>query len=107
MRTWEKRRTLLPLLAIAVVCVLILAFWAGGRREVPLDGTYQSGFEQSAFIPDGNCSKKPFWFHWPDDYDMNARIKALGYPAALRVKLIGNVSRLGKYGHLGDYPREV
>src|SRR5579864_311446 len=107
MRTWEKRRTLLPLLAIAVVCVLILAFWAGGRREVPLDGTYQSGFEQSAFIPDGNCSKKPFWFHWPDDYDLNARIKALGYPAAVRVKLIGNVSRLGKYGHLGAYPREV
>jgi len=38
---------------------------------------------------------------------MNARIKALGYPAALRVKLIGNVSRLGEYGHLGAYPREV
>ncbi len=104
-----KRRTLFVLLAIAVVCLLFLAFWAGGRRQVLLDGTYQSGFEQSAFIPNGDCSKEPFWFNWPDerDYDMNARIKALGYPAALRVKLIGNVSRLGKYGHLGGYPREV
>jgi hypothetical protein len=109
MRTWAKRRTLFPLLAIAVLCVLFLALWAGGRREVPLDGTYQSGFEQSAFIPYGDCSKKPFWFHWPDerDYDMTARIKALGYPAAVRVQLIGNVSRLGKYGHLGAYSREV
>jgi hypothetical protein len=107
MRTWAKRRLLLLLLAIAIVCVLFLGLWAGGRREVLLDGTYQSGFETAVFIPDGNCSKKPFWFNWSDDYDMEARIKALGYPAALRVKLIGNVSRLGKYGHLGAYPREV
>lgn len=38
---------------------------------------------------------------------MNARIKALEYPAALRVTLIGNVSRWGKYGHLGAYPCEI
>lgn len=109
MRSWAKRRTLGAMLVITGVCLLSLAFWAGGRREVALQGTYESGFEHSAFFPDGDCSKKPFWFHWPDDddYDMNARIKALGYPAALRVKLIGNVSRLGKYGHLSAYPREV
>ncbi|HEY2913660.1 MAG TPA: hypothetical protein VGK21_09900 [Candidatus Angelobacter sp.] len=96
-------------LAIAGACLLFLAWWAGGRREVLLDGTYESGFEASAFFPDGNCSKKPFWFHWPDerDYDMDARIKALEFPAALRVKLVANVSRLGQYGHLGGYPREV
>ncbi len=109
MQNLARRRALFVLLAVAVVCLLFLAFWAGGRREVPLDGTFQGGFEQSAFFPYGDCSKKPFWFKYPDEreYDMNARIKALGYPAALRVKLIGNVSRLGKYGHLGAYPREV
>jgi len=106
---FTKDCTWVAILAIAVVCLLFLIFWAGGRREVPLDGTFQGGSERSAFIPDGDCSKEPFWFNWPDErsYDMNARIKALGYPAALRVKLIGNVSRLGKYGHLGAYSREV
>lgn len=74
-----------------------------------LDGTVETGSEQSAFFPDGDCSRKPFWFRWPDerDYDMNARILALRFPDALRVKLIANVSRLGTYGHLGAYPREV
>ena len=109
MRTWVKGRTLLPLLGIALVCVLFLALWAGGRRAVPLEGTVQTGPEQSAFFPDGDCSRKPFWFNWPDerDYDMNAKIRGLEYPDALRVKLIGNLSRLGEYGHLGGYPREV
>jgi hypothetical protein len=109
MGTVIKRRTLFALLATAVVCLLFLAFWAGGRREVSLDGTYQSGPEQSAFFPDGDCSKTPFWLNGSTelDYDWNARVKALGYPAALRVKLIGKVSRLGRYGHLGGYPREV
>lgn len=104
-----KRRTLIALLSMAVVCFFFLAFWAGGRREVTLHGTVESWFEQSAFFPNGDCSRKPFWFNWPNerDYDMNARIEALGYPDALRVKLIGNVSRLGMYGHRGAYRREV
>ena len=74
-----------------------------------LEGTYQGGFETSAFLPDGDCSRRPFWFQWPDedDYDVGARIKALGYPEALKIKLIANVSRLGRYGHLGYYRREV
>ena len=102
-----KRRTLFALLATAVVCLMFLAWWAGGRRAVLLDGTFESGPEQSEFFPDGDCSKKPFWFHFPDNYDMNARIKALEFPPAVRVKLIGNLSRLGNYGHLDAYPREV
>jgi hypothetical protein len=109
MGTVIKRRTLFALLATAIVCLLFLAWLAGDRREVSLDGTYESGPEQSKFFPDGDCSKKPFWFNGSTelDYDWNARVKALGYPTALRVKLIGRVSRLGKYGHLGGYPREV
>jgi hypothetical protein len=38
---------------------------------------------------------------------MNARIIALGIPEALHVKLIANVSRFGRHGHLGAYRREV
>jgi len=76
---------------------------------VLLEGTYESGFETSAFLPDGDCSRRPFWLHWSEegDYDVNARIKALGYPEALKIKLIGDVSRLGRYGHMGAYRREV
>jgi hypothetical protein len=109
MRTWTKRKTLIALLSIAVVCFAFVVFWAGGRRAVLLEGTYQGGFETSAFLPDGDCSRRPFWFQWPDedDYDVGARIKALGYPEALKIKLIANVSRLGRYGHLGYYRREV
>jgi|SRR6185312_8142714 hypothetical protein len=109
MRTWTKRKTLIALLSITVVCFSFIAFWAGGRHAVLLEGTYQGGFEMSAFFPDGDCSKKPFFFRWPDedDYDMGARDRALGYPAALHVKLIGNVSRLGRYGQMGAYRREV
>ena len=109
MRTWTKRRTLIALLSIAVVCFSFLAFWAAGRREISLEGTFQGGYETSAFFPDGDCSRRPFWFNWPDEhvYDVDARIKALGYPNALRLKFIGKVSELGAHGHLGSYPREV
>lgn len=76
---------------------------------MPLEGTYEAGFETSSFFPDGDCSKTPFLFRWPgeDVYDMDARIKALGYPNALHVKLVGNVTRLDAHGDLGGYQREV
>jgi hypothetical protein len=109
MGTWTKRRTLFALLSLAVVCLSSIAFWAGGRREISLEGTFQSGFETSAFFPGGDCSRTPFWFNFPNEnvYDINARVLALGFPEALHVKLIGNVSRLGSYGHLGGFRREV
>jgi hypothetical protein len=99
----------IALLSIIAACFFFLALLAGGRREVTLEGTFQGGFEASAFFPNGDCSKRPFWFEFPDarDYDMNARVQALGFPGALRVKLIANISRLGAYGHLVSYPREV
>lgn len=100
-------RILIIIILIAVLCLVI--FWTRGRREAPLEGILQAGPEQSAFFPDGDCSKKPFWFHLPDPrvYDLNAKWMALGNPGAVRIKLIGNISWRGKYGHLGGYPREV
>jgi hypothetical protein len=109
MKISAKRRTLGAILSIVVVSLLSYIFWARGRGGVALQGTLQAGPEQSAFFPDGDCSKEPFWFIWPDqrDYDLNARWRALGEPAALRVKMLGHISNRGKYGHLGGYPREV
>jgi hypothetical protein len=106
--------------AVIVLYLLIIAIlpdwmiagihFRGPSPHAPLlEGTLQTGSEQSAFFPDGDCSKKPFWFSWPDrlDDDLTARLRALGKPAALRLKLIGNLSPVGNYGHLGGYPREV
>ena len=109
MRSWARGRILITILSIAVVCFLFFVFWTRGRREVSLEGTLQAGPEQSAFFPDGDCSKKPLWFHLPDTrvYDLNARWMALGNPSAVRIKLIGNISPLGHYGHLRGYPREI
>jgi hypothetical protein len=106
--------------AVIVLYLLVIAFlpdWTivgihfrWPSRDAPLlEGTLQTGPEQSAFFQDGDCSKKPFWFNWPDQLDecLNARLRALGKSAALRLKLIGNLSPVGNYGHLGGYPREV
>lgn len=106
--------------SIIVLYLLIIAFlpewmivgihfpWPS-RRASLLEGILQTGPEQSAFFPDGDCSKTPFWFDWPEQLDghLNARLQTLGKPAALRLKLIGNLSPVGNYGHLGGYPREV
>ena len=100
---------LIAILAIVVVCLLVIVFLARGRHGVVLEGTLQWGFEESAFFPDGDCSNKPYWWKSPDqhDNDPNARWDALGKPLAVRVKMLGNVSSVGFYGHLGQYRREV
>ena len=67
------------------------------------------GFEESAFFPDGDCSKKPFWWEYPNqlDKDVGAKWEALGKPPALRLVVRGNLSAFGLHGHLGAYRREV
>ena len=100
---------LLPIASLPEWMIVGFHFRWPSRHELLLQGTLQTGPEQSAFFPDGDCSKKPVWFNWPDQLDdgLKARLQALGKPAALRLKLIGNISSVGKYGHLGGYPREV
>jgi hypothetical protein len=104
-----KRRILNTILVGVAVCVIAVVFWARGRHDVILDGTLQWSFEESAFFPNGDCSSKPFWWEWPNELDDSLRVKwqALGKPAALRVKVRGNLSWLGSHGHLGAYRREI
>jgi hypothetical protein len=100
----------LTIAAVAVAaCVVAVVIWAEGRRDIVLDGTLQWSFEESAFFPDGDCSQKPYWLEWSNnrDSDLDEKWKALGKPAALRVKLRGNLSSIGLHGHLGAYRREV
>ena len=91
---------------VVVVCLLFLFLWVRHRGTV-MQGIVQFGPEQSAFFPDGDCSKTPFWFTAIDVRDYDAKLPALGYHEAIRVKFRGRVSPVGRYGHLGAYPREV
>jgi len=104
-----RRRILISVAAVIVGSAVAIVFWAKGSRDVVLDGTLQFGFEESAFFPNSDCSKKPFWWEWPNqlDSDVDAKWEALGKPPALRVKVRGNVSGFGMHGHLGAYRREI
>lgn len=99
------------IIAFVAVVILVVAsvFWARGSSNTVLEGTLQRGFEQSDFYPNGDCSKNPLWWKWPNelDSDLNARWKAMGTSGALHVKARCNVSGIGRHGHLGGYLREV
>jgi hypothetical protein len=104
------RRPILIIIAVTLTtCTFALVFWAKGSRDIVLNGTIQRGFEESAFFLDGDCSNKPFWWEWPNqlDNDLDAKWKALDQPSALRVRVRGNLSSLGRHGHLGVYRRQV
>jgi hypothetical protein len=102
---------------VAVASVILLAaslsiLYARGRREVALEGIVQWSFEESAFYKDGDCSIRPWWFNESDagpilQKGLGKRWDSLGKPAAIHIKFSGNVSWLGRYGHLGKYSREV
>jgi hypothetical protein len=104
-----RHRILISVAATIAVSAVAGVFWAKGSRDVVLDGTLQWGFEESAFFPNCDCSKKPFWWEWPNqlDDDLDAKWKSLGKPPALRVKARGNLSAFGMHGHLGAYRREI
>jgi len=104
-----RRRLLVVIVVGFTACVIAAVVWGKGRRDVVLDGTLQWGFEESAFFLDGDCSKKPFWWEWPNnrDSDLDAKWKALGKPPALHVKVRGNLSAFGMHGHVGAYRRQV
>jgi len=110
MRDTVKRRRI-QFIVVGVVVSSIIAFvlWAKGSRNTVLTGTFQWGFEESAFFPDGDCSEKPFWWEYPNqlDKDVSAKWEALGKPPALRLVVRGNLSACGLHGHLGAYRREV
>jgi hypothetical protein len=119
-----RRRILKTSFVGAAACVIAIVFWARSHYVV-LDGTLQFGFEESAFFPKGDCSNTPFWWEWrsPSDSpegsmwawwrnrnklnnDLDLKWKALGKPAAMRVKVRGYQSSEGRHGHLGFYRRE-
>jgi hypothetical protein len=95
--------------SVIVALIIVLVLWAKGSRDTVLTGTLQWGFEESAFFPDGDCSKRLFWWEFTNqlDKDLGTKWEALGKPPALRLVVRGNLSALGLHGHLGAHKREV
>src|SRR5450631_2807603 len=104
-----RRGTLRKILVAFAICVIAIVFWARGRRDIVLEGTLQWSFEESAFFPNSDCSKQPFWWAYPNrlDNELGAKWEALGKPAALHITVRGDLSAVGMHGHLGGYLREV
>jgi hypothetical protein len=100
-------------IGLAAVLIVVGAMLIGcGHRMITIDGVLQHGFEKSDFYNRGDCSHKPWWFNGTEaDATFNTAFRkqwdSLGRPAALQIWFVGNISSIGRYGHLGNYRREV
>lgn len=87
------------------------ALVARGHHMILIDGVLQHGFEKSDFYDRSDCSRGPWWFDVTDTTEASAALHKqwvlLGRPAAIHIRYVGNVSSIGRYGHLGHYRREV
>ena len=100
---------MLSLAALVIVAVILIG---RGRHMILIDGVLQTGFEKSDFYVRADCSRKPWWFDRSETeqasvQQLREKWDSLGRPAAIHIRFVGNVSRLGMYGHLGHYRREV
>ena len=105
-------KTIWPRRKLFVVCVVaafaILFFEARGTHNKEYDGTWEFGFERSAFYQGGGCWRTPYWLDPTSELSgPSGKLEALGNPSAVRIKFIGDTSWVGSYGHLGGYIREI
>lgn len=97
------------ILAIVAASTALLLNWARARTGQMLDGTAQWAFEKSQFFPNAKCSESPWWLDPGADgtEEIYKRWEALGKPPAARIIFVGDVSEIGRWGHLGQYWRQV
>jgi hypothetical protein len=105
-----------PTAIIAGLIVIFLILWVPGRKPAELEGVLEVSFERAAFYPNGSCWRKPYWLHLSTsdltEHDQQLLIAARSknggiFSGAYQVKLIGELSHVGVWGHLGKYFREV
>src|SRR6185369_739101 len=99
----KRHRTLTIILAFTLA--VTLAFQISGSRNKEFEGIWEQGFEHSDFFVGGNCDRPRYWLRGTEDF--YSQVHALGNPTAVRVKFKGTTTRLGSYGHLGQYIREI
>jgi hypothetical protein len=89
----------------AAVCIAA-ASPAGGQTEYR--GCYTGGFEMSAFTPLG--TRENWWTKWDTStamLEVAAGTAGRGVWPTLFVVLQGRVSEEGRYGHMGQYSRQI
>jgi hypothetical protein len=94
---------------VLVALALLLLYLAKGENNRIYEGRLEWRFEVSAFYPNENCSMHPYWFvkEGAARDELHSRWEELGRPEVLRIKFVGDLSRLGRWGHLGRYWREI
>ena len=85
----KRRRIQIIIVGLVVASIIVFVWWAKGSRNTVLAGTFQWGFEESAFFPDGDCSKKPFWWQYPNQLDKDVGARLWGNRRALRLIVRG------------------
>lgn len=96
------------LAALGAGCSTSPASQSGVQLE-QYSGLYRQGFEQSDFYPDDGGG--PWWLAY--DGDFWSRIEAFGEGAGrgnhvlVRIAVTGQLSAIGRHGHLGVYEREL
>ncbi len=100
-------RSLIVLVTLALACGACSLFGEDTEPGV-FEGFYTLGFEDSAFEP---CARDERWWVAPvnEETALNERYLAVYDQGRVRVfvRLRGERSRKGSYGHLGHYERQL
>src|SRR5579859_7034970 len=105
----KQKVVVLALCAGIALAIGLFTLWAKGERNQTYTGTVEWRFEVSAFYRNGNCAGRPYWLTTEGEAatELHKRWEELGKPHALRVTFVGDLSRVGTWGHLGGYVREI
>ena len=100
--TSRNRVVRLTMAALLITLAGWLAITGRSEEQRVFVGTYEYGFERSAFYPNGNCWQPPYWMD-----GFAPALHGLENSPAVKVAFVGDATSLGGYGHMGTYVRRV
>jgi len=103
-----------PIFAISLLGLIAFTLFARGKDNQTLDGVYVRFDSLSEFYPGiENCpiSGSAYWLVSNSEFDGYVRVRGSDlqhfFRSAWRVRITGNISRIGSYGFRGRYWREI
>jgi hypothetical protein len=99
------KRSKVLLLVLVLALAAMMAVQIPGSRNTQFEGIWERGFERTRFFVNGNCHRPSYSLRGSEEF--YEKIRALDRPRAVRVKFVGTTTRMGSYGHMGQYLREV
>lgn len=103
---WAAFKRFRVLFSLAVLAfTVLLALQIRGSHDAEFEGVWEHGFEHSDFFVAGDCQRPRYWLSGSEEF--YSQVRALGNPTAVRVRFKGTTTRMGSYGHLGQYLREI